>query len=295
MQVVPLSMPHASTIQLLRFHFSLFLLPVFLFAWALVPNADAAMLWQTGIILHLLVYPASNGYNSWMDQDTESIGGVKTPMKPQKELFWASVTLDGIALIWSAFISLPLFFGVLLYITMSRLYSYRGIRLKRFPILGFMTVFLMQGAGIFATVYYTIQTHDMEIPWMGMLISSLLIGSMYPLTQVYQHQQDAADGVETLSLRLGIRGSFLFAALLFALATIGICLYWYNRHNVGYAWLFLICFFPAQLYFFYWLFKVWNQFKWADFNHSYRMNVIAGACSVIYFIILLIHQHIGIH
>jgi 1,4-dihydroxy-2-naphthoate polyprenyltransferase len=288
-------MPHASTIQLLRFPFSLFLLPVFLFAWVVAPDPDLSLLWQSGIILHLLVYPASNGYNSWMDQDTDSIGGVKVPMKPERELFWASVILDGVALIWSALISFPLFIGVLLYITMSRMYSYRGIRLKRFPILGFVTVFLMQGAGVFAMVYFAIQTSAHDIPWWGMLIASLLIGSMYPLTQVYQHKQDAADGVETLSLRLGVRGSFLFSASLFALATIGMCVFWYNQNHFAYAWLFLLCFFPAQVYFFYWLLKVWNQFKWADFNHSYRMNVIAGTCSVIYFIILLIHQHIGIH
>ncbi|MFI5187293.1 MAG: prenyltransferase, partial [Chitinophagales bacterium] len=58
-----------STIQLLRFHFSLFLLPVFLFALSQLNTIN----WQNAaivfFILHVLVYPASNGYNSYMDRD----------------------------------------------------------------------------------------------------------------------------------------------------------------------------------------------------------------------------------
>jgi len=28
------------------------------------------------LLIHVLLYPSSNGYNSFMDRDTESIGGI---------------------------------------------------------------------------------------------------------------------------------------------------------------------------------------------------------------------------
>jgi 1,4-dihydroxy-2-naphthoate polyprenyltransferase len=56
------------------------------------------------LILHGLVYPASNGYNSYMDRDTSSIGGVKNPKMPTKQLFYVSVLLDMLALLFSLYI-----------------------------------------------------------------------------------------------------------------------------------------------------------------------------------------------
>src|SRR5215203_4561914 len=54
-------MLHRSTIQLLRFHFSLFLLPVYLFALSQAPTIDLKNAVLSFFILHLLVYPSSNG------------------------------------------------------------------------------------------------------------------------------------------------------------------------------------------------------------------------------------------
>lgn len=68
----------SSTIQLLRFHFSFFLMPVFWLSLSQVKNIHTGNTIFVFIILHLLVYPASNGYNSYMDKDTSSIGGIKT-------------------------------------------------------------------------------------------------------------------------------------------------------------------------------------------------------------------------
>lgn len=290
---VSLRMLRADTITLLRFPFSLFLLPVFLFAWVTAPNVDLSTCWQVGLILHLLVYPASNGYNSWMDQDTASIGGLRKPPPATRELFWVTIGLDLIALVWSASLNFILFGGVMVYIGMSRLYSWRGVRLKQYPLIGFLTVFVMQGGWIYATVYKTISADTSSLPWLPMLTSSLLIGSFYPLTQVYQHQQDAADGVETLSMKLGVNGSFFFSAILFLLASCCMIAYWYGRQSALFGWLFPLCLLPAQVYFFYWFYRVWKNPAEANFQHSLRMNVIAGGASISYFIILLILQTLG--
>src|SRR5215510_6073806 len=115
-----------STIQLLRFHFSLFLLPVYLFALSLLPAID----WKDAVIiffvLHLLVYPSSNGYNSYMDRDQTPIGGLRDPLQPTRQLFYVTIIMDVVAIAISFFISIYFAAGILLYILASRAYSYRG-------------------------------------------------------------------------------------------------------------------------------------------------------------------------
>ena len=80
----------------LRIPFSFFLLPVFLFAISILKNPDLFSVFLVGVILHLLLYPASNGYNSYFDKDENSIGGLKNPPKVHKELYWVSLILDGL-------------------------------------------------------------------------------------------------------------------------------------------------------------------------------------------------------
>src|SRR5512139_135402 len=127
-----------STIQLLRFPFSLFLAPVFFFALSMVPDIDWPAALLVFFILHGLVYPASNGYNSYMDRDETPIGGLANPLPPEKQLFYVTMAMDGIAILLSLLLG-PLFcLCVTVYILASRAYSYRGIRLKRFPLIGYL-------------------------------------------------------------------------------------------------------------------------------------------------------------
>ncbi|MEP7259242.1 MAG: prenyltransferase, partial [Flavitalea sp.] len=176
-----------STIQLLRFHFSFFLLPVYLFALSQVPEIDIAHAAWVFIILHLLVYPSSNAYNSYMDRDEGSIGGIEKPMRPTRQLFTISVAMDVFAVTASLIISIWFAGGILLYILASRAYSYRGIRLKKYALAGYLTVVIFQGAATFFLAYHGSSVgKTLNVPLTGMIAGSLLIGGFYPLTQIYQ-------------------------------------------------------------------------------------------------------------
>ncbi len=69
-----------STIQLLRFHFSFFLMPVYWYALSQVVNPNGFRAIFIFFILHLLIYPSSNGFNSYMDRDEGSVGGIRSPL-----------------------------------------------------------------------------------------------------------------------------------------------------------------------------------------------------------------------
>ena len=281
-----------STIQLLRFHFSFFLLPVYLFAISQVPLINWAKAVFVFLILHLLVYPSSNGYNSYMDRDQTPIGGLEAPLQPTRQLFRITILMDLASVILSLWVSPVFGLGILLYILASRLYSYRGIRLKRFPIPGFLIVFIFQGALIFFIVY---QGCDLQsgwnVPTLPCVISSMLIGALYPLTQIYQHEEDKRDGVTTISYIAGKRGTFILSMLFFLSATA--LMYWWlgEQNNLNHFYLFLLILFPVVLFFLSWMIKVWKHAEQANFKNSLRMNLIAGLCTSTFFITLIILKH----
>jgi len=280
-----------STIQLLRFHFSFFLLPVYLFALSQLPVINWQNAFFVFLILHLLVYPSSNGYNSYMDKDESPIGGLKKPLQPTRELFYTTVVMDVLALVLSFFISPVFALGILLYILASRAYSYRRIRLKKYPVIGFLTVFVFQGAVIFFITYQVAYPDNtLHVPLLPCFISSMLIGALYPLTQIYQHEEDKKDGVVSISYLLGKRGTFVFSMLLFLSATFLLYLRFNQQDELDYFYLYLLIMLPVVLFFLYWMMKVWRNEESASFRNSLVMNVLSTVCTTIFSIILIIKK-----
>ncbi len=278
----------SSTIKLLRIPFSIFLSPLYFFALSQVPDINW---WKAGllfILLHFLVYPASNGYNSYMDRDTGSIGGLEKPPPPSRQLFLLTIVMDTAAILLSLLIHplLPLF--MLLYIGASKAYSYRGIRLKKFPVIGYLTVIIFQGALTFGLVYFGSSTNNgLDIPWQGMLICALLIGGFYPLTQIYQHQQDLDDGVETISYKLGYTGTFVFCGIVYALAWVFMAQFFIHKGEGNKLLVLSIFFLPVIVYFLRWFGQVRKDKAAASFKNTMRMNWLASICTNTAFIILL--------
>ena len=277
-----------STLQLLRFHFSFFLMPVYLFAVSQVEHLNVARALSIFFILHFLVYPASNGYNSYMDRDEESIGGIENPLPPTRQLFIVSIILDLVAVLSSFFISFFFAAGIILYILASRAYSYRGIRLKKFPVAGYLTVIIFQGAVTFWLVYHGSDAGlTMNVPVYAAIASSLLIGGFYPLTQIYQHEADRKDGVRTISAMLGFRGTFIFTALIYLLAFLFLALHFFSVERAKDFWILNIFMSPIIVYFFIWAHKVWKNVQTADYKNTMRMNLLACSCTNAGFIILI--------
>ncbi|MBC7946458.1 MAG: UbiA prenyltransferase family protein [Chitinophagaceae bacterium] len=279
----------ASTIKLLRIPFSFFLSPIYFFALAQVPEIDVGRAIIIFIILHFLIYPASNGYNSFMDRDTKSIGGLEHPPPPSRQLYFTTIFLD-IAGILLSFIVDPLFAAVmLLYIGASKAYSYRGIRLKKLPVIGYLVVIIFQGALTFWLVYYGSHTvKEVVVPWQGMVICALLVGGFYPLTQIYQHQQDLDDGVETISYRLGYIGTFIFCAVVYAVAWVFMAQFFISGNEEDKLLAVSIFFIPILVFFIRWFILVIKDRRQANFKNAMRMNWLAATCTNLCFILLLI-------
>ena len=107
------------------------------------------------------------------------------------------------------------------------------------------------------------------------------------MTQVYQHEEDAQHGDRTLSLQLGIQGTFYFAAFFFGVTAIGFVFYFSQYYQFRQALVFLIALSPVALYFGFWFWKVLKDYTQADFKHTMRLNFISATCLVVFFIWLL--------
>ena len=283
-----------STIQLLRIPFSFFLMPVYWFALSITPQINLPRAILVFILLHAILYPSSNGYNSYNDRDTESIGGVAKPMQPTKQLYYITLVLDIIGFVLSFYIS-PVFAGCFLFfIICSRLYSWRGLRLKKYPILGYLLVISNQGSLVFFAIAHGVSSNlKMEVPLLLIVAAGLLIGGFYPITQIYQHIQDRKDGVKTISILLGKRGTFIFCAILYLLAFLCFFKHFRTQNELTNFWIIQLFFIPVVLYFASWALKVWKDPDQANFKNTMRMIWLASTCTNLAFITLLILNHFG--
>jgi 1,4-dihydroxy-2-naphthoate octaprenyltransferase len=283
-------------VPLLRIPFSVYLMPVFWFGLSALREPFSP--WRAVgvfVVLHVLAYPASNGYNSYYDRDEGSIGGLKKPPKVSEELLHLVWLFDGLAVVGAWLLS-PLFAGlVAVYLLISKAYSYEGIRLKKYPFLSTLVVVVFQGAFTFLMTQVGVGGNSEEIlvpdNLLLALVSTLFLCGSYPLTQVYQHQEDRQRGDQTLSLVLGIRGTFVFAAvgLLFGAALLGVT-YWL-RNELSNLVIFLVATGPVVALFGRWAFLGWSDASAASFERTMRMNQVSSLCLSAAFVLMLVLRH----
>ncbi len=284
---------YRQALPLLRIPFSLFLMPVFWFGLSALREpfswGRAAVVF---VVLHLLVYPASNGYNSFYDKDEDSIGGLKTPPKVTPELLHLVYLFDALALAGALILGWHFAALVAVYLLVSKAYSYEGIRLKKYPLLSTVVVVIFQGAFTFLLTQVGTGASEGQLfektNLLLALVSTLFLCGSYPLTQVYQHQEDARRGDRTLSLRLGIRGTFGFAAgglLAGALTMAGA--YWLRGEERNLL-IFLVATGPVVALFSRWTWLAWHTPALANFEWTMRMNKVSSLCLSAAFVAMLV-------
>ena len=292
------SLADRDTLLHLRIPFSFFLMPVFWFGISQVPNIHATTTIIVFIALHLFIYPASNLYNSYMDEDTGAIGGLEHPPPVTRNMYYVSILVDVAGLLLCCIAGWQHALIMAGYIAFSKSYSWRGIRLKKMPVLGWLSVMFFQG-GYTYMLGNMAAANDVSPGWFtpqtleGMLIASLIIGGSYPLTQVYQHEEDGARGDFTISYRLGIKGTFLFTSIFFTAGALVSLHYFVTYFSLKHFLVFAACLSPVIGFFSWWFLKSARDPAHASFKNCMRMNKISAACMVICFtIILLINQHL---
>lgn len=267
-------------------------MPMFLFGSYLSEGPLTMQTLWAFLILHLLVYPSSNGYNSYQDRDEGPIGGLEHPPEPNQLLGYLTIIMDIVALGLSVAISINFAILVLIYILFSRAYSWRKIRLKKYGILSYFIIALFQGSLVIMMAivagegYFDVQN---SVYYLGMLYAFLLLGGSYPITQIYQHEADRQDGVVSLSAMLGVKKTFLFSEIHVAAATIIL----YFLLPLGKFGVYLLLMLPILVYINWWKFGSAKKPELINFKNTMRLNLLASICLNTFFIYLLLSKLYG--
>jgi 1,4-dihydroxy-2-naphthoate octaprenyltransferase len=205
-------MPVKDLLLHLRLHWQVMLAPLFLWGFVLAAGARApelitAQFWLVFFIFHVLFYGGATALNSYYDQDEGPVGGLWNPPQVTRDLLVFSVSLQVIGLLLLFFISLPLFGLALIMGAVGNAYSHPAIRLKARPWTSLLAVSIFQGMGgtaagwLFAAEQW--QTLFSLQAMLAILTASLIITGFYPLTQIYQREQDQKQGVISFAVYAG--------------------------------------------------------------------------------------------
>jgi 1,4-dihydroxy-2-naphthoate octaprenyltransferase len=180
-----------------------------------------------------------------------------------------------------------------IYGIVSKAYSHPSVRLKRFAVTGWLIAGFFQGFFTFLLCYLGINDVGIEALAHPQVmipagLTSLLLWGSYPMTQVYQHEEDEKRGDRTISLRLGIMGTFHFTAVMFTIANAAFVVYLGVFHSWHMALLFELLLLPVLVFFGWWYMKVKKNNKEANFRNTMRLNLISAVCMNAYFIFLAV-------
>ena len=240
--------------------------------------------------LHLFLYPSSNGYNSYFDKDEESIGGLKHPPKVTKNLYIWSLMFFAVALALGARINWEFASMIGVYGLVSMAYSHPAIRLKKYAWTSWVIAGLFQGYFTFAMAYAGLSNLGWEVIFkphvlLPGLLTSLMLWGNYPLTQVYQHGEDARRGDRTLSLLLGIKGTFAFSAVFFALTASAFVWYFVDKGQTPIVGYYLAAMAPIALFFLVWMGFIFRESeKYASYSWAMGMNFLSAVSLNAFFI-----------
>lgn len=192
----------------LRWHYQLFILSGgFLLGGFLSDDLTVMPFVIQFLNVHLLLFGGATAYNSFWDKDEGPIGGLKHPPKMRRWMWGASLILQfiglGIAMgegfLFAAIYILSMFF--------FWLYSTPLARWKSHPIKSLVAIGVSTGLNA-VLLGYLAAGNSLLSPWVFVAAvgASLLLLGLYPISQIYQLDEDRKRGDQTFAVRYGRKG-----------------------------------------------------------------------------------------
>ena len=149
--------------------------------------------------------------NSAFDRDEGDVAYLRAPPPPPAHLFAFGLALMAGGFAVAVFLPWPYLAAYALCFVLSMLYSVPPVRLK--AVAGADWLINMWGFGALTPFAGWAATGVPLTPagWLVLLAFCPLFAAFYPLTQIYQIDEDRARGDRTLVIRLGIRSSLIVA------------------------------------------------------------------------------------
>jgi 4-hydroxybenzoate polyprenyltransferase len=163
----------------------------------------------------VFLYAGATAFNSYYDRDEGPVGGLERPPPVLPALLPLALGMKAIGAVLAALVNLPFLVVYLAFAALSLAYSYPRVRLKAHTWGSLLTVGFGQGVLAFLAAWAAVQGELASAlsaqGVLGAIAATLLILAIYPLTQLYQVDEDSARGDRTVAVVWGARACFLFA------------------------------------------------------------------------------------
>jgi len=187
----------------------------------ILEGSGGSGLWLGTIAFVVGINGGTLALNSAFDRDEGDVAYLRRPPSPPPGLALFGLLLMAAALFAALPLPRPFLAASAICAGLSVLYSVPPTRLK--AVAGFDWIINMAGFGFF-TPYagWALTGREVAGPGLLVLVSfAALFGALYPLTQLYQIEEDSRRGDRTLAVWLGIGRSLGLTLLMAALAFIG--------------------------------------------------------------------------
>ena len=205
----------------LRLPFQLLLAPVFLWGALLGGGGGlgaGGLGWTAGlafVVFHVFLYGGATAFNSYYDRDEGPVGGLERPPGVVPALLPFALAVKGTGWALAGLVN-PAFFVVYGgFAALSLAYSHPRVRWKARPVASLAVVGAGQGVlaflGGWAAVRGEVASAAGPVGVSGALAAALLVLGFYPLTQLYQLDEDRARGDRTVAVAWGPAACFRWA------------------------------------------------------------------------------------
>jgi 1,4-dihydroxy-2-naphthoate octaprenyltransferase len=217
----------------LRLAFQLTLAPLFLWGALLSGGVWSAATTAAFVALHLFLYPAATAFNSAYDRDCGPVAGMeRPPAVPAGLSRFALALAAGGALVaaWAGPVFLVAYAAIAGW---TWAYSHPRVRWKAHPWKSAAAIALGQGALGFLAGWVATARHgwEPEALVVGATGAALTALGLYPVTQVFQLEEDRQRGDRTLPVTLGLARALRLGALCLALG--GVLTAWLTARRFG--------------------------------------------------------------
>ncbi|MEX0779893.1 MAG: UbiA family prenyltransferase [Balneolales bacterium] len=199
----------------LRWHYQVFILSgCYLLGGLFYAGApDWGMFLLQFLNVHLLLFGGATAFNSYWDKDTGRIGGLKHPPIMSGWMHQASLALQFFGLMLAFLLGLPFTTVYLASMLMFWLYSTPLAKWKGRPWLSMVAIGISTGACSFLMGFIALGGSPgafLVIPAAG---CSLILLSLYPVSQIFQMEEDRERNYQTFAIQYGLKGIKTFFVL----------------------------------------------------------------------------------
>ncbi|HBY95521.1 MAG: UbiA family prenyltransferase [Ardenticatenaceae bacterium] len=210
----------------LRLHFQLLLAPIFLWGYVLAGGGPTVKGLAVFVAFHIFGYAGGTALNSYYDRDAGPIGGLVAPppVVPALLPFSLAWQLLGFSVVLALNIRAALIYATMFWLSLG--YSHPATRWKRRTWAALLIVAVGQGYLAFGAGWLTAQPAGTglasPLAWLGASSAALLVTGFYPISQIYQVEEDRRRGDQTLAVRFGVRPALVGAGALSIVGLLGL-------------------------------------------------------------------------